>query len=67
MTPTADRRSCPSPLRAVLWGMAHAFDLGAMLAPPYGAVGGSPADDARALAGDWSRALRRADTHVQER
>ena len=52
-----------TPAQAFLWGMAHAFDLGATLLPSAGELAGGPADDARAIGGDWRIAVRRAAAH----
>lgn len=41
---------------ALLYGMAHAFDLGGTLAGSRGRFGGGPQADAEALRQDWLRA-----------
>ena len=51
--------------RAIVWGMAHAFDLGAGLARYRGRFAGGPAADAAALRSDWQKAIRWADGHAQ--
>jgi hypothetical protein len=47
-------------MSAVLFGMAHAFDLGGTLAHRRGRFGRGPAGDAEALRQDWMRAASAA-------
>lgn len=54
-------------LSALFYGMAHALDLGGTLARDRGRFAGGFASDARALRGDWERALRSLDGVVDAR
>ena len=44
-------------IAAILYGAAHAFDLGGTLVRHRGRFADGFAGDRRAIAGDWSRAL----------
>ena len=48
---------------AILFGMAHAFDLGGTLASRRGRFGRGPAGDSEALRQDWMRAASAAQSH----
>lgn len=48
---------------AILFGMAHAFDLGGTLAHRRGRFGRGPAGDAEALRQDWMKAASAARVH----
>lgn len=50
--------------RPFLWGMAHAFDLGALLLPSRDRLLRGPAADAAALRKDWLAAMGRAERHA---
>lgn len=50
-------------ISAILYGMAHAFDLGGTLAHRRGRFGRGPAGDAEALRQDWIRASSAAQPH----
>ena len=52
--------------RAFLRGMAHALDLGGVLAADRGRFAGGFEADAAALRSDWQRVMNWADTHVRE-
>lgn len=52
---------------AILFGMAHAFDLGGTLANRRGRFGRGAAGDAEALRQDWSRAASAAQADGRAR
>ena len=57
------RRAEGRALSAILFGMAHAFDLGGTLAHRRGRFARGPAGDAEALRQDWIRAASAASAH----